>query len=806
MGKYGVTARLVWDGGKELFLPEEMGTPRADQLQGTIGEKLSEAAGRICYDSCGTGRSSKDFHPHILGVGHFSVYEHHPLTIRWNPDASMISVKDFLWACANRPGLWIEPEGYRLRLTFNPRVVLDWAGWNPLWQKTESTDFVGKLLRYHAEQQWPQITPCLAHWDSTLLARVQNETELVEPYHDEEKWISIYFSFSRGASHEQVRHGDRSAISQRCLSGDSIITFANRNGWAYSGNIGAKKRTLAWLYERMQDPRLKTLMRRLRPRVLDEKTGLFGSGRLLDVVSSGKKPCFEIELEDGKMLKCTEDHRIWTKSGWKTLKEIAAPQASKSGVVSWNKEGSLEISVNGLQAVGNGFYRDATWMRERVAEGKSDEEISALCGARPATVKHFRVSFGLKRRILRNFSASPVRNKKWLEHCYRTLGMSHEEISKAAGCNPAVVHNWCRKYGIQKSRREINLGRTPWNKGKSYSHTKPYSPESIERYRLSKLGSRNPHWKGGKHSEERRAFQAWKRKHKTEVFARDGWRCRLCDRHSSEVPTNGKHLKKRTIEIHHIMPLWNRPDLACDKNNMATICWECQAKRLNGHEFEYVEQLLRVISSPLPYQRSTRTRPQGKRVVRVHFRFIKAIRYAGLIDTYDMVLEGPNHGFVANGIVVHNSTRFVDESESPWIEHPLEQEYAFQTGDSSLKAMGDSVIRASRAYYSKATKTLEGWLISRGADKLTARKQARGAARGKLGNALETQMIFSASVGQWHRMIRMRCHPAADAEIRAVYVQVLEDILKKSRYADDFKRWKLTPSADGMGHCAVEEL
>lgn len=367
MGKYGVAAKLVWDGGKELFLPEEMGTPRADQLQGTIGEKLSETAGRICYDSCGTGRSSKDFHPHILGVTHYSVYEHHPLTIRWNPNVSEISVTDLLWACANRPGLWICPEGYRLRLTFNARVVLDWAAWNPDWPTSKSTAFVGKLLRYHAEQQWPQITPCPAHWDSTLLAKVNGQTELVEPYHEEEKWISIYMSGSRGFSHEQVRHGDRSAISQR-------------------------------------------------------------------------------------------------------------------------------------------------------------------------------------------------------------------------------------------------------------------------------------------------------------------------------------------------------------------------------------------------------------------------------------------------------STRFVDESESPWIDHPLEQEYAADTGLNVLGVMGESVKEHARSYYKEAVERLEGWLSKRGVDKLTARKQARGAARGKLGNALETQMIFSASVGQWHRMIRMRCHPAADAEIRAVYVQVLEEILKKSRYAEDFGRWKLVPSKDGMGHCAAEEL
>jgi hypothetical protein len=366
MGKYGVTAKLVWDGGREIFLPEEMGAPRSDQLQGSVGERLSEVSGRICYDSCGTGRSSSDFHKHILGVGHLSVYEHPHMTVRFMRSQTNMIDSDILWACINRPGLWIEPEDARIRFTFNPRVVLDWDRWNQRYPNRTITERVGRILRYHTEQEWSQITPCPAPWDHELILEPSLYSERVEPFYPEEKWISMYLSGSRGFSHEQVRHGDFSAISQR-------------------------------------------------------------------------------------------------------------------------------------------------------------------------------------------------------------------------------------------------------------------------------------------------------------------------------------------------------------------------------------------------------------------------------------------------------STRFVDESESPWISHPLEQEYATKTGDLHLSVMGDSVQRAACTYYSEAVHTLEKWLMGRGADKLTARKQARGAARGKLGNALETQMIFSASVGQWNRMIQMRCHPSADAEIRAVYVQVLEEVLKKSRYRDDFARWRLIPSPDGMGQCAVDE-
>ena len=49
---------------------------REDQFRGRDADILIEAAGRICYDSPGRGRSSADYAAHILEVGHGSVLEH----------------------------------------------------------------------------------------------------------------------------------------------------------------------------------------------------------------------------------------------------------------------------------------------------------------------------------------------------------------------------------------------------------------------------------------------------------------------------------------------------------------------------------------------------------------------------------------------------------------------------------------------------------------------------------------------------------------------------------------------------------
>ncbi len=154
--------------------------------------------------------------------------------------------------------------------------------------------------------------------------------------------------------------------------------------------------------------------------------------------------------------------------------------------------------------------------------------------------------------------------------------------------------------------------------------------------------------------------------------------------------------------------------------------------------------------------------------------------------------------------VSQRSTRYVDECESPWIEHPLitlwkrERDQPPEFNETPCKD-------EARRQYLSCVQTLEQWLIERGVSKATARKQARGAARGYLGNALATEMLFSASVGQWRRMLRQRATIHADAEIRQVFCQALAE-LKRSRHGARFDDFTLEPSPYGIGLIAVEQF
>ena len=175
------------------------------------------------------------------------------------------------------------------------------------------------------------------------------------------------------------------------------------------------------------------------------------------------------------------------------------------------------------------------------------------------------------------------------------------------------------------------------------------------------------------------------------------------------------------------------------------------------------------------------------------------------ISMYLTGSRGLSHELVRHGdftAISQRSTRFVDESESPWVEHPLTSEFRAMAGSSPDPQWIVAESHAKETYRATAA-SLEPWLIARGVEKTSARKQARGAARGYLGNALHTELIFSANVAQWKRMLRQRASQFADAEIRELFCKVLAE-LKTSRYADRFDGWELVPSPDGIGQVAVE--
>jgi hypothetical protein len=147
--------------------------------------------------------------------------------------------------------------------------------------------------------------------------------------------------------------------------------------------------------------------------------------------------------------------------------------------------------------------------------------------------------------------------------------------------------------------------------------------------------------------------------------------------------------------------------------------------------------------------------------------------------------------------VSQRSTRFCDESESNWVPHPL----LTQSGDLCMPAFS-RVEECGKKAYDEIVSLLVPRLKAQGLDGTSARKQARGAARGVLGNALETKFIFSASVAAWKWMMKLRAADPADAEIRLAFSDGVFPIMKE-RFPERWLGWERRPGTDGLADQVV---
>ncbi len=177
------------------------------------------------------------------------------------------------------------------------------------------------------------------------------------------------------------------------------------------------------------------------------------------------------------------------------------------------------------------------------------------------------------------------------------------------------------------------------------------------------------------------------------------------------------------------------------------------------------------------------------------------------------ISRGLTHELVRHRVGVaisQRSTRYVDENESTWALHPLLNEFfaslehapaRASNGEQvelSLQQKTNHVIDTAKRTYRDVVERLQSWLIAKGADKFTARKQARGAARGLLGNALMTEMVWTCNLRTLKTVLGQRAKGAADAEIRLLANRLYEEALPY--WPTYLGRYLKRPCPDGIGY------
>ncbi len=173
--------------------------------------------------------------------------------------------------------------------------------------------------------------------------------------------------------------------------------------------------------------------------------------------------------------------------------------------------------------------------------------------------------------------------------------------------------------------------------------------------------------------------------------------------------------------------------------------------------------------------------------------------------------RGLTHELVRHRVGVaisQRSTRYVDENESAWVFHPLL--HAFFDEEQPQKAPNGELVElpmsrlvchvrdTAQQGYKRVVIKLEAWLVARGIDKFTARKQARGAARGLLGNALLTEMVWTCNLRALKTVLAQRAKAAADAEIRVMANMLYEAALPF--WPTYLGRYQKRACPDGIGY------
>jgi thymidylate synthase ThyX len=113
-----------------------------------------------------------------------------------------------------------------------------------------------------------------------------------------------------------------------CITGDCELIFDN------------KRMTIFNFYSEWKT---NDKLKNLKLKMCDEKTGKIRYTSVNDIWSSGLKDVYEIELEDNKKIKTSENHLFLTNNGWKTLKEATNLTKNKDKL-EYNK--TLSFSVN----------------------------------------------------------------------------------------------------------------------------------------------------------------------------------------------------------------------------------------------------------------------------------------------------------------------------------------------------------------------------------------------------------------------------------------------------------------------------
>ena len=315
--------------------------------------------------------------------------------------------------------------------------------------------------------------------------------------------FNVKIQTSRSVLAELTRH----RLTSFCVTGDTRV------GMFIPGHVPQYK-TVEQLFHLQETKGEKWLLRH-RFRSVDEETLSIVENKLIKVVYMGEKKVYELKTESGRILRCTEDHPIFTPNGYISLRDLAVGE---------------EIWSNGISKIDN-----PDWIWHNLLLGKTQRELARECGVCPDTFKAHMKKLNIEAPTAADRFPF-LKDREWLYHNYIELNRTQEEIVQELGCTVGVVGNYLRNvHEIHKPRSQQpnrrGGGPVPWEK---------WTEEGRKRSIEAHSGENNHWWKEDRSSLTPQGCRSWARSAKKQEI-RNGI-CELC---------GAKANKYRIFEIQH---------------------------------------------------------------------------------------------------------------------------------------------------------------------------------------------------------------------------------------------------------------
>lgn len=468
---------------------------------------------------------------------------------------------------------------------------------------------------------------------------------------------------------------------------------------------------------------IKDRIKSMNVRVYDGDKKELSTSKIKDIFYNGKKHIYKIKLKCGRYIKCTLNHKFYNGSKYIPLKDL--------------KKGDI-IATNGIPV-----HQSKDWLISKKKES--------------------------------------IENKKGLQY-----------IADEAGVSYYTIRKWLKKHNLSYTKEEVSKYTKIWNRGKGGTYNLPAWSEDqkIKKRKNQKRGKDHHSWKGGGRS-ERNYIQRYINSRRKDVYDMYGGipKCNKCGK------TNCR------LELHHKVEVTRNPYLAYDLNNLEPLCQKCHLdthKELKKIPYNKVydldtfdwpsirpKEVKESIENnrKLPFYKKKKKyrgvtlnkKTSSKRTL--GYSEIELITYVGYEDVFDLEIDGKNHNYIANGILVHNSARYSKSNNIEPIEFRLAHESNRQSSttpvaliheDFSIKFDTDNPkIKKSVL---KASKCLEN--TSQVYEELLDAGIARETARGILPMNTKTYVHLTGNLRDWLSLLNVRCDEHAQKEIQDIAFQI----------------------------------